>query len=256
MAAVDEVAARLAALSAAGLAGAGPGAALGLAGLPAGAIAEHRAKVLLAAAGVPVPRGELARDLAEAEAIVHRIGVPVALKAQAAALLHKSDAGGVILDVGSTDELRTAWEKLHANLARAKPGLALDGVLVEAMAPKPVGSVELIVGARRDPQWGAVLMLGLGGIWVETLRDVALLPADAGPDAIVEALRRLKGAALLHGVRGAPPVDIAAIVEIAHTVGRLVASTPAIAELEINPLLAHPAGQGAVALDALIVTSV
>jgi acyl-CoA synthetase (NDP forming) len=96
-------------------------------------------------------------------------------------------------------------------------------------------------------------MLGLGGIWVETLQDVALLPAGAGKGAIAEALAGLKGAALLNGARGSPPADIAAVADIAHTVGRLVAASPGIAELEINPLAAYPAGQGALALDALIV---
>jgi acyl-CoA synthetase (NDP forming) len=211
-------------------------------------MAEFRAKALLAAAGVPVPQGGLATHIAQAEEIAGRIGFPVALKAQAAMLPHKSDAGGVILSVGNTDELRAAWERLHANVQRAKPGLALDGVLVEAMAAK---GLELIIGARRDPQWGEVLLLGLGGIWVETLHDVALLPAAAGKGAILDALGRLKGAALLNGARGAPPVDMPAIAAIARTLGRLLTSSPEIAELEINPLLAYP--EGALALDALIV---
>jgi acyl-CoA synthetase (NDP forming) len=202
---------------------------------------------------VPVPRGALAPDLGRAEEIAAGVGYPVALKAQAAALTHKSDAGGVVLDVGDAAALRDAWERLHANLARAKPGLALDGVLIEAMARKGAGAVELIVGARRDPHWGGVLMLGLGGIWVETLKDVALLPAGAGKAAIVEALGRLKGAALLRGTRGAPPVDLAAVADIARTVGRLLQRTPDIAELEINPLVTYPQGLGALALDALIV---
>ena len=98
-------------------------------------------------------------------------------------------------------------------------------------------------------------MLGLGGIWVETLKDVALLPAGAGKAAIIEALGRLKGAALLRGARGAPPVDIAAVADIARTVGALLQRSPDIAELEINPLVAYSEGQGALALDALIVKS-
>ena len=137
-------------------------------------------------------------------------------------------------------------------MQRAKPGLALDGVLVEAMAGK---GLELIIGARRDPQWGAVLMLGLGGIWVETLKDVQLLPAGAGNAAIIEALARLKGAALLRGARGDAPVDMAAVANVARTVGGLVAGAAEIAELEINPLVAYPVGKGALALDALIVKS-
>ena len=233
--------------------GAGPGEPLDLADSPAGPVAEYKAKMLLAAAGVPVPPGGLAQDLAEAERIAARVGFPVALKAQAAALSHKSDAGGVILNVGDGALLAEAWERLHANLQRARPGLALDGVLVEAMAPKGPGCIELIVGAKRDPHWGAVLMLGLGGIWVETLQDVALLPAGACKAAVVEALGRLRGAALLRGTRGAPPVDIAAVADIACTLGGLMERSPDIAELEINPLLACPQGQGALALDALIV---
>jgi acyl-CoA synthetase (NDP forming) len=228
----------------------GPRTALDLGELPAGPIPEFRSKALLAGAGVPVPRGELARDLDRAPDIAARVGYPVALKAQAAALTHKSDAGGVILNVGDVSELRAAWAKLDDNVQRARPGLALDGVLIEAMAPK---GLELIVGARRDPQWGAVLMLGLGGVWVEALKDVALLPAGAGTAAIIEALDGLKGSPLLRGARGAPPVDIDAVATIARTVGLLLQGSPEIAELELNPLVAYPRGQGALALDALVV---
>jgi len=254
MAAVSAVARSIAASASGGAADAtGTGEPLDLGDLPAGPMTEHRAKALLAAAGVPVPPGGLAAALADAEAIAARIGYPMVLKAQAATLAHKSDAGGVILDVGGAAQLRGAWQRLHANIERARPGLALDGVLVEAMAPKGPGCVELIIGAKRDPHWGAVLMLGLGGIWVETLKDVALLPAGAGKVAILEALGRLKGAALLSGARGEPAIDIAAVADIARTVGGLLERSPDIAELEINPLAAYAQGQGALALDALIV---
>jgi acetate---CoA ligase (ADP-forming) len=256
MAAVNAVASSLASPASVSGVSAGDSEPLDLRHLPAGPVAEHQAKALLAAAGVPVPPGGLARDLPAAEAIAARLGVPVALKAQAASLPHKSEAGGVILNVGAGAAVRDAWDRLHTNIRHARPGLALDGVLVEAMAPRPPGSVELIVGARRDPHWGAVLMLGLGGIWVETLEDVVLLPAGTGKGAIVAALGRLKGAALLRGARGSPPVDIAAIADIARTVGGLMQRSPDIAELEINPLLAYPAGQGPLALDALIVMGV
>jgi len=230
----------------------GAGKPLDLRHLPAGPVAEFRAKELLAGVGVPVPEGGLAKDLAAAEEIAARVGYPVALKAQAAALVHKSDAGAVILDVGDAAGLRAAWETLNDNVRRAKPGLALEGILVETMARN---GLELVIGARRDPQWGAVLMLGLGGIWVETLQDVQLLPAGAGNTAIIEALGRLKGAALLRGARGDAPVDMAAVANVARTVGGLVEGVAEIAELEINPLVAYPVGKGALALDALIVKS-
>jgi acyl-CoA synthetase (NDP forming) len=230
----------------------GAGRSLDLRHLPAGPVAEFRAKELLAGAGVPVPEGGLATNLAAAEEVAERVGYPVALKAQAAALAHKSDAGGVILNVGDAAALRAAWQTLNDNVRRAKPGLALDGVLVETMARK---GLELVVGARRDPQWGAVLMLGLGGIWVESLEDVQLLPAGAVSAAIIEALARLKGAALLRGARGDASVDVAAVANVARTVGGLVERSAEIAELEINPLVAYPVGRGALALDALIVKS-
>jgi len=214
-----------------------------------GPIAEYRSKELLAAAGISIPHGALAKNPIDAEKIAAKIGYPVVLKAQAASLAHKSDAGGVITNVVDAAALGDAWERLHSNIRRARPGLQLDGVLVEAMA-RP--GVEMIVGARRDPDWGAVLMLGMGGIWVETLRDVHLLPADADEETIVAALKKLRGAPLLMGTRGSKPVDLGAIARIAAGLADFLLRAPEVSEIEINPLLVYP--EGALALDALIVT--
>lgn len=214
-----------------------------------GTIAEYRSKELLAAAGIPVPRGALAKDVAQAAKIAAEIGYPVVIKAQAAALAHKSDAGGVITNVVDAAALGDAWERLHSNIRRARPDLQLDGVLVEQMA-RP--GLEMIVGARRDPDWGAVLMLGMGGIWVETLRDVQLLPADADEQTIVAALKKLRDAPLLMGSRGSKPVDLKAIARVAASLADFLLHSPEVSEIEINPLLAYP--DGALALDALIVT--
>jgi acetate---CoA ligase (ADP-forming) len=218
--------------------------------LPAGVVPEYVAKRILADAGIPFARGELARDLAEAQSVAARIGYPVALKAQSPALAHKSEAGGVVLGLADDAALAEGWHKLHADVGRAKPGLQLDGVLVEAMA-RP--GVELIIGARNDLDWGPVLAVGLGGIWAEALRDVRVLPADLDVDAIVAELRKLKAAPLLTGFRGAPALDIRAAAEIASRLGRFVASHPEIAEIDANPVVAYPVQQGAIALDALIV---
>jgi acetate---CoA ligase (ADP-forming) len=133
---------------------------------------------------------------------------------------------------------------------RAAPDVVLDGALVETMSPK---GVELMVGARRDPGWGTVLLVGLGGIWVEALGDVQLLPGNAGEPQIVEALGRLRAKKLLAGVRGAPPCDIDAVVKTVMAIGRLMQTVPAITEIDVNPLMVHAEGQGATALDALIV---
>lgn len=218
--------------------------------LPPGTIPEYVAKGLLAEAGIAVPPGALAKTIEEAKAAAASIGYPVALKAQAAALTHKSDAGGVILAVADDKSLEAGWAALHSDIARARPGLALDGVLVEAMARL---GVELILGARNDPDWGPVLVVGLGGIFAEALHDVRVLPPDLDADAIAGEMRKLKGAALLGGFRGKPARDVAAAAAMAARLGAFVMAHPEIAEIDINPVAVYPAGEGALALDALIV---
>lgn len=213
-----------------------------------GVIAEVQGKAWLAAAGIPIPLGRLAVDVEAALAIAREIGFPVVLKAQAAALPHKSDVGGVALNLRDEAALRTAWTAMHADIARARPGLVLDGVLVEKMGAP---GLELVVGARRDPQWGPVVMVGLGGVWIEALQDVRLLSPEAGRAQIAEELGRLKGAALLRGLRGQPAVDTAAIAALVARVGALMRAEPALREIDINPLVAH--ADGVVALDALLV---
>ena len=211
---------------------------------------EWLSKKILAAAGIRVPDGELARGPDHAVAIATRVGYPVALKAQAAALPHKTEAGGVMLNLGDETALRAAWETTQQNVERAAPGVTLDGCLVETMSPK---GLELMIGAKRDPAWGTVLLVGLGGIWVEALGDVQVVPVDADKTQIVEALHELRAAKLLTGFRGAPPVDVEAVTKAVLAIGRLMRTTPGIVEIDVNPLVVHAKGQGVTALDALIV---
>ena len=211
---------------------------------------EWLSKKILSAAGIRVPDGELARDPDDAVAIAKRVGYPVALKAQAAALPHKTEAGGVMLDLVDEGALRAAWDTMQQNVERAAPGVTLDGCLVETMSPK---GLELMIGAKRDPAWGTVLLVGLGGIWVEALGDVQLLPVDADETQIVEALHRLRVAKLLTGFRGAPPVDVEAVAKAVLALGRLMQTTPGMVEIDVNPLMVHAKRGGATALDALIV---
>lgn len=218
--------------------------------LPPGVIPEYAAKKLLAGAGIPVPRAALAKDLNDAQRAAAQIGYPVVLKAQSAALSHKSDVGGVVLGIADDASLANAWRKLHADIANARADLQLDGVLVEAMA-RP--GVELILGARNNPDWGASLTVGLGGVWTEALRDVRVLPALLEPSAIVDELRKLKGASLLTGYRGKPALDLDAIADIAAKLGQFASAHPEVAEIDINPLVVYPRGEGAIAVDALIV---
>jgi acyl-CoA synthetase (NDP forming) len=209
-----------------------------------GSLAEHQGKAYLAALGIAVPEGALARDMDAAKEIAARIGYPVALKAQAAALTHKSDAGGVALRIANAAALEAAWRRIAASV-----GLVLDGMLVEAMAPP---GVEMIVGAKRDPGWGPVLLVGLGGIWTEALDDVRLMPADLAREQVIAEIGRLKGARLLQGLRGSARVDVGAVADVALRVGALMHARPEISEIDINPLVAYP--DGALALDALIVS--
>jgi acetate---CoA ligase (ADP-forming) len=220
--------------------------------LPArGTLMEYQGKAWLAAAGIATPPGGLATNFDAAEAIARRIDYPVALKAQSLALPHKSDAGGVILDLNDAAALERGWSELHANIRRSRPDLALDGVLVETMAKR---GVEMVVGGRRNPLWGPVLLVGLGGIWIETLHDVRLMPPDLTKDSIADEIGKLRGAALLFGTRGAPPADIGALAQTVARIGALMLGDEAIEEIDINPLMVYPRGQGVLALDALIVT--
>lgn len=157
----------------------------------------------------------------------------------------------MLLNIADETALRAAWQRLHDNVARAQPGLVLDGALVEKMGER---GLELVVGASRDAQWGPILMVGLGGIWVEALGDVQLLAPDLPRAAIIERLRRLKAAKLLDGFRGAPPIDLDAVADVVALLGQLMLQYPEVTEVDINPLVAYGRGQGVVALDALIVT--
>lgn len=213
-----------------------------------GTLAEYRGKAYLATLGVPVPPSGLARSLTEARAIAERLGYPVVLKAQSAELPHKTEAGGVIAGIDGPAALDQAWSRLDENVRRARPELTLDGVLVEAMAAK---GLEMILGARRDPDWGPILLVGLGGVMAEALADIRLLPADADESEIAAEIGKLKAAALLRGWRGAPAVDVSAVAKTAARLGALLRSQPMIDELEINPLVAY--ATGVLALDVLIV---
>jgi acetate---CoA ligase (ADP-forming) len=215
-----------------------------------GVLPEYVCKAYLAALGITVPAGKLAVDLTAAKTIASTLGYPVALKAQASTLTHKSNAGGVALGIDGETALARAWERIKDNMVRA--GVATEGMLVEAMAPP---GLEMIVGAQRDPDWGPVLMVGLGGIWVEALHDVRLLPADLPKERVLEEIGRLKGAQLLRGARGHPPADIEALADTVMRVGASIRARPEIMEIDINPLVVLAAGAGVIALDALIIST-
>ena len=204
-----------------------------------GTWAEDRAAAFLAGQGIPVVPSRAADDEAAAVAAADGLGYPVVVKA--AGLAHKSDTGGVRLNLGDEAAVRRAYREVRAAAGTVN-------VLVQ---PHRTGGVELICGIVRDPAWGLMLAVGLGGIWVEVLRDVALRPLPVSPDEVIGALEELRGRAVLHGARGAPPADLAAVAEVITRIATVAALLgDRLESLEVNPLLVR--GDQAEALDALI----
>jgi acyl-CoA synthetase (NDP forming) len=216
-----------------------------LASLPRGLLNESEAKRLLAAAGVPVTLERLAHDADEAARVAAGIGFPVVLKAQARALSHKSDAGGVVLNLSSATEVRDAFGAIVERV-RSAVGVELEGCLVQEMVK---ADVEVIVGSRWDPQFGAMVLVGIGGTLVELLKDVRLAAAPIDADAASELLLSLKLAALFSGYRGRPVVDIKRVAEVVARISQLAANLgPRLLEFDANPLLV--AGDRVIVADA------
>jgi len=208
---------------------------------------------LLAAYGIASPPARLAHAGDEAARIAENFGTAVALKAESPAILHKTDAGAVRLGVRGADDVRAAFATIVDNVRRHDPPAPLDGVLVQAMV---TGGTEMVVGLHLDPQFGPVVMVGLGGIFVEVLEDVAFGAVPLTRGDAEDMLASLRGARILDGVRGRPRADRAALVDVLLAVSRLGAEAGgAIAELDLNPVVVLPEGRGAVALDALVVLS-
>jgi len=213
-------------------------------------LTEVAAKALLACYGVPRPPEALATSAEEAAAAALHIG-SVALKVQSPDITHKTEAGAVALGVSGDAAVREAYQRVMANAKSAHPEASIHGVLVQAMAPP---GREVILGITRDATFGPMLMVGLGGIHAEVLRDVAFAPAPIGPQEAQSLLGELKGAALLDGVRGAPPADRAALLELMASLSRFAADhTDLIEEIDLNPVIVHAQGQGLTVVDALIV---
>jgi len=215
-----------------------------------GIIPEYLSKELLRSVSIPVPEGRLVKTMAEAQEVASQIGYPVVIKAQSAALAHKTDSGAVMLNIATPEALKAAWVQIEEAVGRHHPDVALDGMLVERMADR---GIEMVVGAKRDKDWGPVVLVGLGGIWVETLNDTVLVPPDLTTEQIYKRICQLRSAPLLFGARGTQPVDVMAVAGLVETVGNIMRSNPWIAELDINPLSVTP--HGVLALDVLIRTS-
>jgi acetyltransferase len=204
---------------------------------------------LMAAYGIRTAPIRLARTEVEVAEIAAGLGFPVVLKIASPDIPHKSDVGGVLLNIQTAEEARLGFRTVTGRARLAKPEAHLEGVQVQRMSP---GGQEVIIGARRDPQFGPLMMFGSGGVEVEGLKDVAfalapLLPSEAG-----DLLQRTWAGRKLAGFRGIPPADAGAVKEILQRLAQLAFDLPEISEIEINPLLTLARGQGAVAVDVRV----
>ncbi len=211
-------------------------------------LTEFESKKLLKQVGIPVVDTRLARSKKDAIMISQKIGFPVALKIASPDVIHKSDSGGVRLHLHNAAQVRTAYAQIIENVNQQHPNAVIHGLSVQKMVPS---GTEVIVGASKDPQFGPVIMFGLGGIFVEVLKDVSFRIVPVNRRDAQEMIRELKGYSLLEGYRGKEPANIPALVEMILKISTLVNKNPQIKELELNPIFAYK--DRAVAVDARII---
>ena len=210
-------------------------------------LSEVEAKQLLADAGVNVTETRLATSIDEAASHATELGYPVALKVVSDTITHKTDVGGVELGVADEDALRDACQRIHERVTAAAPNADVQGVSVQPMAE---AGAEVILGITQDQQFGPVLMFGLGGVFVEVLKDVAFRIVPLEPRDASEMVREIQGFPVLEGFRGTPAANLDAIESMLLQLSEFAEANPEIAELDLNPVFARP--DGAVAVDARI----
>jgi acetyl-CoA synthetase (ADP-forming) len=213
-----------------------------------GALLEPEAKLICVEYGIPVTRFKVAANGEEAVEYADEIGYPVVLKIVSPEIIHKSDAGGVMVNLQNPSGVSEAYRKILENVRKYNADARIVGVLVQEMAPQ---STETIVGAIKDPQFGQTIMFGLGGVFVELLKDVSFRVAPITAGDAREMITQLKAYPLLKGFRNSPPADIDALVGILLSTSRLVMENPEIKELDLNPVLVYQ--KGAKTVDARII---
>lgn len=211
-------------------------------------LTETESKRLLAAIGIPTTEMRAAATREEAVAAARAIGYPCVLKVSSPDITHKSDAGGVKVGLADDEQVAEAWDAIMVSCRRACPEAAIEGVCVQTMAPQ---GLEVIFGMATDPQFGPVLMFGLGGVWVEVLQDVSFKIVPLTRDDARCAIREVVASRLFEGYRGSDPVDTAALEDILLRLSEFVAATPQVLEMDINPVFAYP--DGALAVDARVI---
>ena len=212
------------------------------------ALLETEAKTICMEYAIPVTKFKLAKIESEAAEFAEELGFPVVLKIVSPDIIHKSDAGGVMVNLKSNVEVQDAYRKILENAKKYKATAKIAGVLVQEMAPQ---STEVIIGAIKDTQFGQTLMFGLGGIFVELLKDVTFRVAPITREDAHEMVTEVKAYPLLKGYRNTPPADIDAIINILLSTSKLIMDYPEIKELDLNPIMAY--ADGAKTVDARII---
>jgi acyl-CoA synthetase (NDP forming) len=209
---------------------------------------EHEAKKLFALYDMPVTQIHVAESEDDAVDAAEKIGYPIVLKIVSPQILHKSDAGGVIVGVEDERGIRDGYNKIIENAKAYKADAEITGILVQEMAPK---GTEIIVGSTTDPTFGPTLMFGLGGIFVEILKDVSFRVAPITERDAAEMIEEIKAVKILEGARGMPPCHKPTLADILYKTSEMLMDCPEIKELDMNPILAYP--DGARIVDARII---
>jgi acetyl-CoA synthetase (ADP-forming) len=209
---------------------------------------ETEAKLVCMDYDIPVTKFKLAKNDAEAVEHATSIGFPVVLKIVSPDIIHKSDVGGVIIGVKNVKEVRSAYKQIMNNVRKHNPSARIVGILVQEMAP---AGTEVIVGSIKDPQFGPAIMFGLGGVFVEVLKDVTFRVAPVTEDEAAEMISEVKAYPLLKGYRNTPPADLKAITKILLNTSKLVMDHVEIKELDLNPIMVYE--KGAKTVDARII---
>jgi len=217
---------------------------------PPGVLPAEAAFRLLDCFGIPIVPTLLTRNAEEAATAAERIGFPVALKIESAQIGHKSDVGGVVLNLASPSEVRAAFTRIKNQVTTQNPSAEVAGIVVQRMAPE---GIEMILGIKRDSLFGPVIVCGFGGILVELLKDVAIGIPPVSREQAHSLLKGLRGWTLLTGLRGKPPADVDALCDVIVAVSNMAASLgEQLLALDINPLVVHASNHGVVAVDALV----
>jgi acyl-CoA synthetase (NDP forming) len=211
-------------------------------------LTEFESKALLKKAGIPVVETKIAKNRNEAVLLSQEIGFPIVLKIASPNVIHKSDSGGVKLGLNNAAQVRMAYNEMMESVNKQYPDADIQGVSVQKMV-RP--GTEVIIGTNKDPQFGPVLMFGLGGVFVEILKDVSFRIIPVNERDAQEMIQEIKGYPLLQGYRGKEPASIPALVDLILKISKLVEENPKIKELEMNPIFAYR--DGAMAVDARII---